>query len=71
MQAERESVKDGSRVSSLDKWCMVVPLTKRTQTWQSRTVGKDNEILEFHTSIEEEMFKTSLGTTRLKYNRED
>lgn len=71
MQAERERVKDGSRVSSLDKWCMVVPLTTRTQTWQSRTVGKDNEILEFHTSIEEEMFKTSLGTTRLKYNRED
>ena len=32
MQAERERVKDGSRVSSLDKWCMVVPLTKRTHT---------------------------------------
>ena len=44
---------------------------KDPHMWQSRTVRKDNEILEFHTSIEEEMFKTSLGTTCLKYKRED
>lgn len=44
---------------------------KDPHMWQSRTVGKDNEILEFHTSVEEEMFKISLGTTCLKYNRED
>lgn len=72
MQAGRERVKDGAGVSSLDEWCTVLPLTQRSHTsGRAELWVKIMNFLEFHTSIEREMFKTPLGTTCLKYNRED